>query len=243
MTELMRLVQVSQNYSGFIALHPLDLTICQGQCLGIVGESGCGKSTLARMMALIDLPATGQVIFKGEPADIVRHRQEIQYVFQDPVSAFPPRMKIKRFLEEPFINFRLCKKKAISIEIQKLLGKTGLDASVLERYPHQLSGGQLQRIVIARALATHPQLMICDEITSALDVIVQNEIMDLLKKLQEEEDLTLIFISHDLSIVSHFCDEILVMDQGYPIEYLKANELFKAKHPAARRLLDALITI
>ncbi|MFQ6861049.1 MAG: ABC transporter ATP-binding protein [Beduini sp.] len=228
------------------ALKHIDLTIYQGECLGIVGQSGCGKSTLGKIISLIDQPSGGEVYYKGNKIQfhdryIYPIRKEIQYIFQDPISAFSPRMKIKKFLLEPYIHFMLCPKKEALDHIKHNLKQVGLDQSCLNKYPHQLSGGQLQRIVIARTLSMSPKLIVCDEMTSALDVIVQDEILTLMKQLQVENQLTLVFISHDLSLVQRFCDRTMVLLEGEQVTCLNSQDFSTSTHPYIRLLKDSLL--
>ncbi|WP_052466537.1 ABC transporter ATP-binding protein [Beduini massiliensis] len=228
------------------ALKHVNLTIYHGECLGIVGQSGCGKSTLGKIISLIDKPTQGEVYYQGNKIQfsdrsIYPIRKEIQYIFQDPISAFSPRKKIIKFLLEPYVNFKLCPKKEALIQIEHYLKQVGLDQSCLNKYPHQLSGGQLQRIVIARTLSLSPKLIVCDEMTSALDVIVQDEILTLMKKLQIENQLTLVFISHDLSIVQRFCDRTMVLFDGEQIECLNSKDFTASKHPYIELLKDAIL--
>lgn len=247
---LLCLKDVSQTYQNKKqfneALKHIDLTIYEGECLGVVGQSGCGKSTLGKIISLIDAPSSGEVYYKKNKVifndcQIYPIRKEVQYIFQDPISAFSPRKKIKKFLLEPYLNFRLASKKEALKQMSSLLEKVGLEQSCLNKYPHQLSGGQLQRIVIARTLSLSPKLIVCDEMTSALDVIVQDEILTLMKKLQQENQLTLVFISHDLSIVERFCDRTLVLFEGAQIECLESVDFASSTHPYIETLREAIL--
>lgn len=246
---LMELKDISQVFNqNFVALKDIHITVNKGECLGIVGESGCGKSTLGKIMSLIDQPFSGHVYYQDQfiqyqAKELYALRKEIQYIFQDPLSAFLPKMKIKTFLLEPFVNFHICSKKEALKQIEDLLLKVGLDKQCLNKYPHQLSGGQLQRIVIARAISLSPKLLICDEITSALDVISQNEILKLIKDLQQQSDLTLIFISHDLSLVSRFCHRVFVMKDGQEVECLPSSQLRFSHHPYTKNLINSVLSI
>lgn len=247
---LLSLKDVSQVYTSNgrtnEALKHIDLTIYHGECLGIVGQSGSGKSTLGKMISLIDQPSWGEIYYKGNKIEFRDHyiypiRKDIQYIFQEPIGAFSPRKKIKKFLLEPYINFKLCPKKEALAQIEYYLKQVGLDQSCLNKYPHQLSGGQLQRIVIARTLSLSPKLIVCDEMTSALDVIVQDEILTLMKKLQVENQLTLVFISHDLSLVQRFCDRTMVLLEGQQVACLDSQNFGTSTHPYIQLLKDSIL--
>lgn len=231
------------------AVEDVSIQIQEGECLAIVGESGCGKSTLARMISGI-LPAdSGRMEFLGR--DITHQgyeewrqlRKSIQFIFQDPMDAFSPRMRIGTFLCEPYVNYKICSKREAVVRAAALLEKVELKAEYMDKYPHQLSGGELQRVVIARALALHPRLLICDEITSALDVSTQQQIMGLLKKLQETERIAFLFISHDLALVQNFSDRIAVMYLGSVVEQIEARKLLERVHPYTKALLDSVFSV
>ena len=183
------------------ALKNINIRLKKGECIGIVGESGCGKSTLARIIVGIEKKTSGKIIFDNKEIDGISKTKDIQMIFQSPLSSFNPRMKIMDYMWEPLRNyFKLSKKESIPL-ITKSLIDVGLDETALEKYPHEFSGGQLQRITIARAIIIKPKLIVCDEITSALDVSVQKQILELLKKLQNDLSLSYLFIGHDLAVV------------------------------------------
>ena len=226
------------------ALKNINIKLKKGECIGIVGESGCGKSTLARIIVGIEKKTSGKIIFDNKEIDGILKTKDIQMIFQNPLSSFNPRMKIVDYMWEPLRNyFKLSKKESISI-IKKSLIDVGLDETTLEKYPHEFSGGQLQRITIARAIITKPKLIVCDEITSALDVSVQKQILELLKKLQQNLELSYLFIGHDLAVVQDISQKIVVMYMGEIVEELNSADLkTKAKHPYTKLLLNSIFEV
>ena len=232
-------------------LHAVDgvsFQIEAGKTLGIVGESGCGKSTTGRTILKLLEPTGGKIIFNGE--DITGYnrkqmrklRQDMQMVFQDPFSSLDPRQTVSQLISEPIIEHKLLKSKA---EIEKrtleLMETVGLAERYVNVYPHELDGGRRQRIGIARALAMNPKLIVCDEPVSALDVSIQAQILNLLKQLQKDFGLTYIFITHDLSVVKYFSDDIAVMYLGQRVEKAPSDVLFKNPiHPYTKALLSAI---
>ncbi len=226
------------------ALKNVNIQLKKGECIGIVGESGCGKSTLARIIVGIEKKTSGKIIFDNKEIDGILKTKDIQMIFQNPLSSFNPRMKIVDYMWEPLRNyFKLSKKESISI-IKKSLIDVGLDETTLEKYPHEFSGGQLQRITIARAIITKPKLIVCDEITSALDVSVQKQILELLKKLQQNLELSYLFIGHDLAVVQDISQKIVVMYMGEIVEELNSADLkTKAKHPYTKLLLNSIFEV
>lgn len=232
-------------------LHAVDgvsFKIEAGRTLGIVGESGCGKSTTGRTILKLLEPTGGKIIFDGK--DITGYsrkqmrslRQEMQMVFQDPFSSLDPRQTVMQLISEPIIEHKLLKsKKEIEERTLELMETVGLAERYINVYPHELDGGRRQRIGIARALAVRPKLIVCDEPVSALDVSIQAQILNLLKKLQQDLGLTYIFITHDLSVVKYFSDDIAVMYLGQMVEKAPADLLFKnPMHPYTRALLSAI---
>ena len=226
------------------ALKNVNIILKKGECIGIVGESDCGKSTLARIIIGIEEKTSGKIIFDNKEIDDILKTKDIQMIFQNPLSSFNPRMKIVDYMWEPLRNyFKLSKKESISI-IKKSLIDVGLDETTLEKYPHEFSGGQLQRITIARAIITKPKLIVCDEITSALDVSVQKQILELLKKLQQNLELSYLFIGHDLAVVQDISQKIVVMYMGEIVEELNSADLkTKAKHPYTKLLLNSIFEV
>ena len=226
------------------ALKNVNIQLKKGECIGIVGESGCGKSTLARIIVGIEKKTSGKIIFDNKEIEGISKIKDIQMIFQNPLSSFNPRMKIVDYMWEPLRNyFKLSKKDSIPL-IKKSLIDVGLDENALEKYPHEFSGGQLQRITIARAIIIKPKLIVCDEITSALDVSVQKQILELLKKLQEDLGLSYLFIGHDLAVVQDVSQKIVVMYMGEIVEELNSIDLkTKAKHPYTKLLLNSVFEV
>ena len=232
-------------------LHAVDhvnFTIERGKTLGVVGESGCGKSTTGRCVLRLLEPTSGSVIFDGEditklsPKKMSQMRKDMQIIFQDPFASLDPRNSVFEIIAEPLIEHKLVKNKAeLNERVMELMDTVGLAQRYANAYPHELDGGRRQRIGIARALAMNPKFIVCDEPVSALDVSIQAQILNLLKKLQKEFGLTYIFITHDLSVVNHFSDEIAVMYLGQIIEKAPTEELFDHPlHPYTQALLSAI---
>lgn len=232
-------------------LHAVDgvsFTIDKGKTLGIVGESGCGKTTAGRAILRLVEPTSGQVIFDG--VDVVKLnkkemrsiRKDMQLIFQDPFSSLNPRKTITQTIEEPLILSKMIPDKDKRfMRVMELMETVGLAERLVNTYPHELDGGRRQRIGIARALAMNPKFIICDEPVSALDVSIQAQILNLMKKIQREMGLTYIFITHDLSVVNHFSDDIAVMYLGRMIEKAPSEQLFaKPMHPYTQALLSAI---
>jgi len=226
------------------ALKNVNIRLKKGECIGIVGESGCGKSTLARIIVGIEKKTSGKIIFDNKEIKGISKIKDIQMIFQNPLSSFNPRMKIVDYMWEPLRNyFKLSKKDSIPF-IKKSLIDVGLDENALEKYPHEFSGGQLQRITIARAVIMKPKLIVCDEITSALDVSVQKQILELLKKLQKDLGLSYLFIGHDLAVVQDISQKIVVMYMGEIVEELNSIDLkSKAKHSYTKLLLNSVFEV
>ena len=230
------------------AVDDVDVYMYRGETLGVCGESGCGKSTLMRTILRLLEPTKGSVTYEGKELtklnkrEMKKVREHMQIVFQDPYSALDGRMKVGAIIEEPMIiNQPHMDKKARLARVRELMSQVGLDASYINRYPHEFSGGQRQRIVIARALATNPELLFCDEAVSALDVSVRAQILNLLEELQDELKLTYMFVSHDLSVIEHICDRIVIMYLGKVVEIGTKDDIFKnPKHPYTQALLSAI---
>lgn len=230
------------------AVDDVSFHVNKGETLGIVGESGCGKSTTGKTILQLIEASDGEVLFKGQDItqaskqEMKNLRREIQIIFQDPFASLNPRMKVGEIIEEPLINFGLYEgKKARRERVLELMNQVGLRPEQINRHPHEFSGGQRQRIGIARALACEPSIIIADEPVSALDVSIQSQVLNLLRDLQKELGLTYIFISHDLSVVKHFCDRIGVMYLGRMVEMAGKHELYdRPFHPYAEALLSAV---
>jgi oligopeptide transport system ATP-binding protein len=230
------------------AVDKVSFTVQAGQTLGIVGESGCGKSTLARALLNLVPIKGGEIIWQGkdlcqgDEASWFNVRKDIQMIFQDPLDSLNPRMTIAQIIAEPLtIHAPQLGHDAIHQKVLAMMKKVGLNEQMVNRYPHEFSGGQCQRIGIARALIAEPKLIICDEPVSALDVSIQAQIINLLKQLQAEMGLALIFIAHDLAVVKHIADDVLVMYLGREMELAKKTDLFNTpKHPYTQALLSAI---
>lgn len=239
----------SKQKSFVKAVDDISFQVYKGETVGIVGESGCGKSTTGRLLIRLLDATEGEVFYKGQnilnlPSEAMRDlRKELQIVFQDPYSSLNPRMTVGQIIAEPLINFGICEKEERNQKVNELLEVVGLAPYHKNRYPHEFSGGQRQRIGIARALAVNPQIIIADEPVSALDVSIQSQILNLLRRLQKQFQLTYIFISHDLNVVYHFCDRIIVMYLGRVVEISTKEALYKEPlHPYTQALLSAVPT-
>jgi len=235
-----------RNPATLKALRGASFTLEPGKTLAIVGESGCGKSTLARLVTLIEEPTSGDLIIDNDnvkTADAATRRKiqrKIQIIFQDPYGSLNPRQKIGRALEEPLLVNTEQSRKERQQAAFAMLEQVGLRPEHYDRYPHMFSGGQRQRIAVARALMLQPEILVLDEPVSALDVSIQAQILNLLADLQDEYNLAYLFISHDLSVVHHIADEVMVMYLGSPVEYTSRDELFShPRHPYTRALLSA----
>ena len=230
------------------AVDDIDFSIEKGKTLGVVGESGCGKSTTGRAILRLVEPTSGSVIFDNidvlalSAEEMRKMRKQMQIIFQDPFSSLNPRKTVSDIIAEPLkINKIINNKKERTEKVIELMSTVGLAERLFYTYPHELDGGRRQRIGIARALALDPKFIVCDEPVSALDVSIQAQILNLLQELQDTRDLTFMFITHDLSVVNYFSDEILVMYLGKVVEKAKSEELFKnALHPYTKALLSAI---
>ncbi|MGW3342023.1 ATP-binding cassette domain-containing protein [Nonomuraea rubra] len=228
------------------ALREVSLTVHRGERYGIVGESGSGKSTLLRLLCALDQPTGGTIRFDGQeitgrPERRLRFlRENLQIVFQDPMSSLDPRMRVRDLVAEPLVALGL----PVGDRVAELLDAVGLSATAADRYPHQFSGGQRQRVAIARALAPRPKVLVADEPVSALDVSVRGQILNLLADLVDELGLTLVFVSHDLSVVRHVCETVAVMSQGEIVETGPVDDVWAAPaHPYTQALLAAVPTL
>jgi oligopeptide/dipeptide ABC transporter ATP-binding protein len=233
-----------------MAVRDVSLSIDRGEAVGVVGETGCGKSTLGRMMLRLLPPSRGRVLFDGEDlsrlgrSDLRHLRRRMQMIFQDPYASLDPRRPVGRQIADGFLIHNLCDRSAAQDRAAELLKLVGLDPAYAKRLPHEFSGGQRQRIAIARALATRPDFVVADEPVSALDVSVQAQVLNLLADLRAEFGLTLLFISHDLHVVRHICERVVVMYLGRIVEEGNAAEVFGAPaYPYTRALIAATPSI
>jgi oligopeptide/dipeptide ABC transporter ATP-binding protein len=230
------------------AVDDISFHVYRGETMGVVGESGCGKSTLGRVLLRLEDPTAGHVFFEGE--DIASYdwrrlhalRKDMQFVFQDPYSSMNPKMTIRDIVMEPLDNYR--KDLSVSQRVElvgDLLEMVGLTRDVMRRYPHEFSGGQRQRVVIARGIALNPKFVVCDELVSALDVSVQAQVINLLSDLKRRLSLTYLFVSHDLRVIRHVSDRIMVLYLGQVMESAKADELFENPlHPYTKSLMGSI---
>ncbi len=228
------------------AVDDVSLTIRSGETMGLVGESGCGKTTFGRAILRLEEPTAGEVIFKGrnllacDAKEMRALRKQMQIIFQDPFSSLNPRKTIAQIIGEPLLVHGMKNRKQREERVLYLLDVVGLRPEQMRRYPHMFSGGQRQRIGVARALALNPELIVCDEAVSALDVSIQAQVLNLLKDLQQEFGLTYLFISHDLHVVEHISDRVAVMYLGKIVELAPSKDLYKKPlHPYSQALLSA----
>jgi oligopeptide/dipeptide ABC transporter ATP-binding protein len=251
MSTLLDVRGLTKHYAGqhgrtLKALEDVSFTLEAGEVLGIVGESGCGKSTLGRALLRLVEPTSGAVLFQGEDLvpltrrEMTKRRRELQMVFQDPFGSLNPRHRVATVIGEPLIIHGL---PDVKKRVAELLEMVGLAPDAGERYPHEFSGGQRQRIAIARALALSPKLLVADEPVSALDVSIQSQIINLIAELRRRLDLSMLFISHDLSVIRHVSDRIAVMYLGRIVEIGAADEIFaRPQHPYTQALISAVPT-
>ena len=229
------------------AVDDVSFGVYEGETVGLVGESGCGKTTTALTILRLEEPTKGQVIFdnkdisKLKKSEMRKERKDMQIIFQDPYSSLNPRMKIKDIIAEGMLTHKMINNKQKYKRVGELLEKVGISPEYMDRFPHEFSGGQRQRIGIARALALEPKIIMCDEAVSALDVSIRSQIINLLKDLQEEYNLTYLFVAHDLSVIKYISDRVVVMYLGKIVEIADKKEFFNDTfHPYAQALISAV---
>ena len=241
-------VVIQHKVGAVKAVDDISFDVARGETLGIVGETGCGKSTTARLLCRLLDPSSGTIIFEGEDIaqrkgdDLKALRREMQMIFQDPYSSLNPRKSVGSIIADPFVIHGLHKNEGERKKrVQQLMDRVGLNPEHYNRYPHEFSGGQRQRIGVARAIALEPKVLVADEPVSALDVSIQAQVLNLLRALQREMGLTLIFIAHDLSVVRHMCDRVAVMYLGKVVELAPSQALYSyPRHPYTGALLSAV---
>lgn len=252
MKELLRLKNLRKYYQTprgkLHAVDDVNLTVYSGETIGIVGESGCGKSTLGKTVLRLEEPTSGEIWFDGEEISQITKkkflelRPKMQMIFQDPYASLDPRMNVTDLISEPLRLYKAVKNHAeLDWRVSELMDTVGIAKRFANSYPHEMDGGRRQRVGIARALALNPKFIVCDEPVSALDVSIQAQVLNLLRDLQKEKNLTYMFITHDLSVVRHISDRICVMYLGQIVEQCAAKELFQnTMHPYAQALLSAI---
>jgi ABC-type oligopeptide transport system ATPase subunit len=232
------------------AVDNVEFEIKRGKILGLVGESGSGKTTLGRSILRLVEPTAGEVFFKGQdilrfsPRDFRKKRRRMQIIFQDPYATLNPRMQIKQIIAEPLLFHKMVPPNKIEARVIELLAKVGMEPYFMYRYPHEFSGGQRQRIAIARALSMEPDFIVADEPVSALDVSVQAQVLNILRRLQKKMELTILFISHDLAVVESIADRIAVMHEGKIVEEAGSDYMIKyPHHPYTKSLLRSVLNV
>ncbi len=232
------------------AVDGISFTLNEGETLGLVGESGSGKSTAGRALLRLIEPSAGEILYKGEelmtlpPERMRAQRREMQIIFQDPFAAVNPRKRLAAIVEEPFAIHRIGSREERRAKVRELFRQVGLMEDHMERYPHEMSGGQLQRVGIARAIALNPSLIVADEPVSSLDVSIQAQVINLLASLRQTLGMAFLFISHDMAVVEHFCDRVAVMYLGKIVEIAPSGRLYGAcRHPYTKALLSAIPTL
>lgn len=238
-----------KNKKTFTAVDGVSFHVEAGECVGLVGESGCGKSTIARLITHLEQVNSGEIEINEQDVTKLKGKalresyQKLQMVFQNPVDSFNPRVKLGSSIGEVLLNFGKPRSE-VKAKVEKLLEQVGLKPQYASRYPHEVSGGECQRAAIARAIAIEPDLLICDEVTSALDVSVQAQVVDLILKLQKEMHMSYLFISHDLALVQSICDRVLVMHRGRIVEEGTTKDIIeRAFHPYTQLLLSSVFPV
>lgn len=252
--DTLRIKNLDVGYDGNVVVKNANLTLRSGQCIALVGESGSGKSTLAKSLVFLNEVFNGEIIYidkDNKEVDINKlsnkgkkgMRKNIQMIIQDSKTSFPPNMTVFEYIEEPLINFYSLSKNERKEKINRLIESVGLNESYLNRYPTTLSGGERQRVSITRALAIEPRVLICDETTSALDVTVQKQIINLFIKLKNEYDIAFLFICHDIALMNSFCDEVNIMYKGEIVEKIQKDCFKDAKHEHTKNLIKSSFSL
>lgn len=223
-------------------LKDINFSIKEGDCVGLVGESGSGKSTLSRLILGLEKPSSGSITIEGMEINnwIKNNKGKMSVVFQDYTSSVNPNFTVKQAISEPLIS--IGKKENIDIRVHELLEKVGLDNSLIDRYPHELSGGQVQRVCIARAISTNPRFIILDEAISALDVSIQSQVITLLDKIRKELNITYLFIAHDIQATINLCNKIIFLYKGSIVENIDSIELSNVQHEYSKKLIESVIS-
>ena len=227
------------------AVDNVSFSVAPDERVGIAGGSGSGKSTLLRLIAMLEKPTSGTLRLLGEDIHSIQHHREIyrsmQMMFQNPLAVIPPRMNLEEFLLEPYINYSLMDVAAAKDDIRKWIQHVDLPETIVNKYPHEVSGGQLQRVVLARIMLMNPKLVLFDEPTSALDAVNQKLVLDLLQKLYTEQPFGYVFVSHDIGLLQTVTDRIIVMKDGQIVEIIESKRLKEAVHPYTKALVDASV--
>ena len=235
--------QYTNHHHTVHAVNDVSFSVAPNERVGIAGGSGSGKSTLLRLMAMLEKTTSGTVRLFGEDVtSIQNHRdiyQSMQMVFQNPLAIIPPRMNLEAFMLEPYINYGLMDVASAKEDICKWIQHVDLPESIVQKYPHEVSGGQLQRVVLARIMLMHPKLVLFDEPTSALDAVNQKLVLDLLQKLYQEQPFGYVFVSHDIGLLQAVTDRIIVMKDGHIVEIIESKRLKEAVHPYTKALVEA----
>ena len=235
--------QYTNHHHTVHAVNDVSFSVAPNERVGIAGGSGSGKSTLLRLIAILEKPTSGTVRLFGQDVTSIQNHRDIyrsmQMMFQNPLAIIPPRMNLESFMLEPYINYGLMDVASAKEDIYKWIQHVDLPESIVQKYPHEVSGGQLQRVVLARIMLMHPQLVLFDEPTSALDAVNQKLVLDLLQKLHKEQPFGYVFVSHDIGLLQAVTDRIIVMKDGHIVETIESKRLKEAVHPYTKALVEA----
>ena len=235
--------QYTSHHHTVHAVNDVSFSVAPNERIGIAGGSGSGKSTLLRLIAMLEKTTSGTLQLFGQDVTSIQNHRDIyrsmQMMFQNPLAIIPPRMNLEAFLLEPYINYNLVDMAIAKDDIRKWIQHVDLPESIVQKYPHEVSGGQLQRVVLARIMLMHPQLVLFDEPTSALDAVNQKLVLDLLQKLHQEQPFGYVFVSHDIGLLQAVTDRIMVMKDGHIVETIESKRLKEAVHPYTKALVEA----